>query len=143
MPHDVSQALFQSPSINCPIFRRSSNGCSRLGVNAIRVSSRFFDECEMRDIEDWLDVINDNPVFRLSQSADRGVEVAPLKLDVEKSRLLIWGSEVGVSQQALRTRNSSTCVWLVIQKILSQVESLLTDSERLRTSYGIRTLETP
>lgn len=31
----------------------------------------------------------------------------------------------------------------VIQKDLSQVESFLTDSEMLRTSYGIRTLETP
>lgn len=82
--------------------------------------------------------------FRLAQSADRDVEVALLKLDVEKARLLIWGSEVGVfftspqNPQLLDLRIAE-----VIQKVLSQVESLLTDSERLRTSYGIRTLETP
>ncbi|RYP20524.1 hypothetical protein DL767_009427 [Monosporascus sp. MG133] len=82
--------------------------------------------------------------FKLAQCADREVEVALLKLDVEKARLLIWGNEMGIfSTGPQRPQLLDERVIELIQDILSQVETLLTDSETLRTSYGMRTLETP
>ncbi|KAK5044958.1 hypothetical protein LTR84_010330 [Exophiala bonariae] len=77
--------------------------------------------------------------FKLAQRADREVEVVLLKLDIEKTRLLIWGDQVGMfsaSHQDHRLLDKR--VVGLIQRILSQIESLLTDSEKLRASYGVR-----
>jgi hypothetical protein len=80
--------------------------------------------------------------FKLAQHADRAVEVVLLKLDIEKARLLIWGDNVGVfsaggpNPQLLDERMVD-----LIRRILVQVESLLTDSEKLRATYGVRNLD--
>jgi len=82
--------------------------------------------------------------FKLAQHADREVEIVLLKLDVEKARLLIWGNEVGIfSANRQYPQLLDNSVAEVIQRILCQIETLLTDSEKLRTSCGVRTLETP
>src|SRR5436190_16629345 len=82
--------------------------------------------------------------FKLAQRANRDAEVVLLKLDIEKTRLLIWGENVGIfsaSRQDERLLNEGMAE--VIQRILSQIESLLTNSEELRTSYGVRNLDSP
>lgn len=82
-------------------------------------------------------------LFKLAQRADKDVEVVLLKLDIQKTRLLIWGDNVGIfsanhrSPELLDERLVG-----IIQRILGQVEKLLTDSEKLRASYGVRNLDT-
>jgi hypothetical protein len=80
--------------------------------------------------------------FKAAQRADEDVEILLLKLDVEKTRLLIWGNEVGIfntNQQHSRLHDEETVTLLA--RILGQIERLLTDSEQLRSSYGLRTQE--
>ncbi|SCO88755.1 uncharacterized protein FRV6_12882 [Fusarium oxysporum] len=80
--------------------------------------------------------------FRLAQSAEREVEVALLKLDVEKARLLIWGSEVGVLSASPRNPQLlNEHIARLIQEVLRKIETLFTDFENLRTKYGMRLLE--
>ncbi|KAI8625427.1 prion-inhibition and propagation-domain-containing protein [Xylariaceae sp. FL1651] len=82
--------------------------------------------------------------FKLAQHANKEVEVVLLKLDIEKARLLIWGDNVGIysaGHQHPRLRDEARVE--LIQRILSQIESLLTDSEKLRASFGVRTLDNP
>ncbi|KAF9775764.1 hypothetical protein IL306_006106 [Fusarium sp. DS 682] len=82
--------------------------------------------------------------FKLAQHANREVEIVLLKLDIEKTRLLIWGENVGIfSASRHNPRLLDEHVGELIKRILSQIESLLTDSEKLRTSYGTQTLDTP
>jgi hypothetical protein len=82
--------------------------------------------------------------FKLAQHASREIEVVLLKLDIEKTRLLIWGDNVGIySARHQDPRLLDERIVELIRRILSQIESLLTDSEKLRTSYGVRTLDTP
>jgi hypothetical protein len=81
--------------------------------------------------------------FKLAQRASRDIEVVLLKLDVEKARLLIWGEHVGLFSASHQDRRLlDERVAGLIRRILSQIEGLLTDSENLRTSYGVRTLDT-
>lgn len=78
--------------------------------------------------------------FKLAQRTSREVEVVLLKLDTEKTRLLIWGENVGIfSPSHQDPRLLDERVVELIQRILSQIESLLTDSEKLGTLYGART----
>ena len=60
-----------------------------------------------------------------------------------EGRLLIWGDNVGVfsagQQNALLLDERMVDL---IKRILEKVEGLLTDSEKLRTSYGVRNLDT-
>ncbi|KAH7173922.1 prion-inhibition and propagation-domain-containing protein [Fusarium flagelliforme] len=82
--------------------------------------------------------------FKLAQHANREVEIVLLKLDIEKARLLIWGDYIGIfSASHHDPRLLDGHVGELIKQILFKIESLLTDSEQLRTSYGTQTLETP
>ncbi|KAH7304680.1 prion-inhibition and propagation-domain-containing protein [Stachybotrys elegans] len=81
--------------------------------------------------------------FKAAQRADTDIEKLLLKLDIEKTRLLVWGNESGifsVNQQHSNLRNESTVT--LLGRILTQIEELLTDAERLRF-YGLRVPETP
>ncbi|KFA71247.1 hypothetical protein S40288_07795 [Stachybotrys chartarum IBT 40288] len=82
--------------------------------------------------------------FKLYQNATRDIEVVLLKLDIEKARLLIWGENVGIL--SAHHRNSQLLnerIAELIKEILRQIQELLTDSDKLRTSYGVRTLDSP
>lgn len=82
--------------------------------------------------------------FKLAQRASRDAEIVLLKLDIEKARLMVWGENVGifsainVDRQLLDSR-----VVELVQRILCQIQSLLTDSDKLRTLYGVQTLDAP
>jgi hypothetical protein len=82
--------------------------------------------------------------FKLYQNATRDIEVVLLKLDIEKTRLLIWGENVGIfsathrNQQLLDERVAE-----LIKRVLQQIQDLLIDADKLRTSYGVRTLDAP
>ncbi|KAK4097443.1 hypothetical protein N658DRAFT_489203 [Parathielavia hyrcaniae] len=81
--------------------------------------------------------------FKLAQQADKYSEVVLLKLDNEKTWLLIWGENVGLftaSGQNPQLRDER--VVDLIRQILIKVEKLLTDSEHLRASYGAQNLDT-
>ena len=81
--------------------------------------------------------------FKLVPHADRAVEVVLLKLDIEKTRLLIWADSVGVfSASGPNPQLLDERVIDLIGRILAQAESLLTDSEKLRATYGVRNLDT-
>ena len=65
-----------------------------------------------------------------------------MKLDIEKTRLLVWGNELGIftlNQQHYKLRDEEAATLLT--RILRQIEKLLTDSEVLRSSYGLTTQE--
>jgi hypothetical protein len=82
--------------------------------------------------------------FKLYQGATRDIEVVLLKLDIEKARLLIWGQNVGIfddNHRHLQFLNEEVAG--VIKRILVDIEKHLTDSEELRTSYGVRSPDSP
>lgn len=82
--------------------------------------------------------------FKLYQGATRDIEVVLLKLDIEKARLLIWGQNVGIfddNHRHLQFLNEGVAG--VIKRILLDIEKHLTDSEKLRTSYGVRSPDSP
>ncbi|KAH7112430.1 prion-inhibition and propagation-domain-containing protein [Dactylonectria macrodidyma] len=82
--------------------------------------------------------------FKLYQHATREIEVVLLKLDTEKARLLIWGDNVGIFSATQRNPHLlDQRVADVIERILEQIQDLLTDSDKLRTTYGVRTLDSP
>jgi hypothetical protein len=82
--------------------------------------------------------------FKTAQRTDEDVEILLLKLDIEKTRLLVWGNEVGifnVNLQHSKLHEEGTVT--LLERILDQIKRLLTDSERLRASYGLRIQESP
>jgi len=81
--------------------------------------------------------------FGLAQGADRETEVALLKLDIEKTRFLIWSENVGILLESRDPRLLDERVVARIWPALCQIKILLTDSVRLRTSYGAHALDTP
>ncbi|KAK4153496.1 prion-inhibition and propagation-domain-containing protein [Chaetomidium leptoderma] len=77
--------------------------------------------------------------FKFYQGATRDIEVVLLKLDIEKARLLIWGENVDIL--SANPRDSPLLnqgMAELIKDILSMIQGLLTDSEKLRTQYGVR-----
>ncbi|KAF7506106.1 hypothetical protein GJ744_012257 [Endocarpon pusillum] len=82
--------------------------------------------------------------FKTAQKADEDFETLLLKLDIERTRLLVWGNEIGmfsVNQQHSKLHDEK--IVTLLAQILGQIERLLTDSETLRSSYGVRVQEPP
>jgi hypothetical protein len=77
--------------------------------------------------------------FKAAQRADEEVEIHLLKLDIEKTRLLIWGNDTGVylsiTKQHAKLRDEG--VLHLLAEVLRKIEKLLSDSETLR-SYGLK-----
>ena len=80
--------------------------------------------------------------FKAAQAFKKDSEILLTKLDIEKTRLLIWGSNVGI----LQARGSQRVCSLdnvdrstVIEECLESVKSLLTDSFDLQAKYGLQT----
>jgi hypothetical protein len=82
--------------------------------------------------------------FKAAQRTEEDAEILLLKLDIEKTRLLVWGNEVGIFNVNLRhSRLHDEGTVTLLARILGQIKRLLTDSERLRSSYGLRIQELP
>lgn len=81
--------------------------------------------------------------FKTAQHADHEIEVLLLKLDIEKSRLLVWGNEMQIfsmNRQGSWLRDQSNVA--LLERVFLQIDSLFTNSEKLR-KYGLRVSETP
>ncbi len=78
--------------------------------------------------------------FKTAQRAGEDIEILLLKLDIEKTRLLVWGNEIGMfsmDRQDSNLQNERTIT--LLSRILGQLQILLTNSEALRGTYGLQT----
>ena len=78
--------------------------------------------------------------FKTAQTFKKDSEILLVKLDIEKTRLLIWGNNIGIlearsSPHPLNDPVTST----VVEKGLESVKSLLTDTHALQARYGLQT----
>jgi Prion-inhibition and propagation len=70
----------------------------------------------------------------------RDLEILLTKLDVEKTRLLQWGDAVGLLSSYPRSRNTLLDVdhtRSMIERVLNCIFMLLTDTDKLRSKYGM------
>ncbi|KAF2676261.1 hypothetical protein K458DRAFT_437420 [Lentithecium fluviatile CBS 122367] len=86
--------------------------------------------------------VDDFAYFKAAQRAEDEVETALLKLDIEKTRFLFWGNEIGMfSGHRQHPRLFDEAAVQLLFRILSKLHSLFTDSEQLRASYSVATQE--
>ena len=82
--------------------------------------------------------------FDLIDSAHRyscGSAILLTKLEIEKTRLLIWGEAVGILESVDGTRDPQlhkTKVRPTIEIILVCIKMLFTDAENLKSKYGLQ-----
>ena len=82
--------------------------------------------------------------FKAAQTAEDDVDTVLLKLDVEKTRLLLWANEIGIySVNRQHAKLFDEPIANLLSRILTKIQAKLTDSEQLRASYGVGTLEAP
>jgi hypothetical protein len=79
--------------------------------------------------------------FKAAQSLEDDFEILLIKLDLEKTRLLIWGNAIGI----LKTADEGRAFELgeagkaeLIERCLRKIKSLLTDTKNLQDQYGLR-----
>ncbi|KAI9812045.1 MAG: hypothetical protein M1827_004938 [Pycnora praestabilis] len=75
-----------------------------------------------------------------ARSHGRDYELLTTKLDVEKTRLLIWGDMIGIFRTTADGRNKvldSPEVARVIERILNCIITVFTDSQALVSRYGL------
>jgi hypothetical protein len=81
--------------------------------------------------------------FKAGQALEEDFQLLLVKLDVEKTRLLIWGNAVGVLKPEDEGRvlelNDSQKVDL-IERCLESIKFLLSDAEKLQSLYGLRSI---
>ena len=77
--------------------------------------------------------------YKASQTFDEDYEILLVKLDLEKTRLLIWGDHVGIVKAEdegrspeLRTHGS------LVKKTLEQIKNLLADADKIQDHYGLQ-----
>jgi Prion-inhibition and propagation len=78
---------------------------------------------------------------RAAQAFGPDFETVLAKLDLEKTRLLIWGNSIGILQPAAKDRNPALQDEHIIGSILTclkQIEDLLSNAEKLRRHYGMQ-----
>jgi hypothetical protein len=79
--------------------------------------------------------------FKAGQALEEDFELLLVKLDVEKTRLLIWGNAVGVLKPEGEGRvadlNNSQKTEL-IGRCLDSIKSLLSDTDKFQNLYGLR-----
>ncbi|KAH0562496.1 hypothetical protein GP486_002817 [Trichoglossum hirsutum] len=71
---------------------------------------------------------------------EKDCDILLVKLDIEKTRLLIWGNTVGLFNIPTQGRNSileDTDTIELLHRCLSSIESLLTDADQLTKVYGV------
>ena len=81
--------------------------------------------------------------FKAGQALEEDFQLLLVKLDVEKTRLLIWGNAVGVLKPKDEGRvlelNDSQKVEL-IERCLESIKLLLSDTDKLQSLYGLRSI---
>jgi hypothetical protein len=79
--------------------------------------------------------------FKAGQALEEDFELLLVKLDVEKTRLLIWDNAVGVLKPQGKGRvaklNNSQKAEL-IERCLASIKSLLSDTDKFQNLYGLR-----
>ena len=79
--------------------------------------------------------------LRSFQSSDEELDILLVKLDLEKTRLLIWGNSVGVLQASGEGRApqlDDPDIMTTVRQCLKKISVLLTDSNELQRRYGLR-----
>ena len=79
--------------------------------------------------------------FKAAQSLAEDLKILLVKLDIEKTRLLIWGNAVGIlkiddSERAPDLRDPTKME--VITKCLEHIKVVFLDTDRLEKGYGLK-----
>src|SRR4051794_64066 len=80
--------------------------------------------------------------FRAGQDLEESLEILLVKLDLEKTRLLIWGNAVGIlkEDEARAIELSNATKIESIRRCLECIKLLLSNAGKLQDSYGLRPL---
>ena len=80
--------------------------------------------------------------YKSAQSFENDIQIILVKLDIEKTRLLIWGNAVGILQASIQEGRSATLEDSrnadLVQRCLEQMKSLLTNATELESKYGMQ-----
>ncbi|KAK3369552.1 prion-inhibition and propagation-domain-containing protein [Lasiosphaeria ovina] len=74
--------------------------------------------------------------FKAAQRMEKDCDILLVKLDIEKTRLLVWGSTIDVFDSGTAALSNETTINL-LHRCLGSIESLLTDADRLTRDYGV------
>ncbi|KAH0542808.1 hypothetical protein FGG08_002856 [Glutinoglossum americanum] len=84
--------------------------------------------------------------FKASQRIERDLEILLVKLDIEKTRLLIWGNSIGILAVESEKRVApleELAIGKKVEKWLECILSLLSDTNMLQKDYGITNAPEP
>jgi hypothetical protein len=79
--------------------------------------------------------------LKAAQVFEDDLKILLVKLDLEKTRLLIWGNAVGVLKDATEERApglGDSVKVESISKCLKCIKSLLSDADKLQKEYGVQ-----
>jgi Prion-inhibition and propagation len=79
--------------------------------------------------------------FRAGQSLEPDLDTVLAKLDIEKTRLLIWGNHIGILNATTEGRHAALQNEQILASLctcLKQIESLLSSTEQIGLKYGMR-----
>ena len=81
--------------------------------------------------------------FQTAKSLQGDFEILLLRLDCQKERLLTWGEIVGISKSETEGRNSDlkSTKHELIERSLSSIATLLSDTEKLQKEYGVESVD--
>jgi hypothetical protein len=79
--------------------------------------------------------------FKAAQSLAKDLNILLVKLDIEKTRLLIWGNAIGIlkvdeNERAPALRDPPKAA--VVEETLKQIKELLLGTEKLQKTYGLK-----
>lgn len=83
--------------------------------------------------------------FQIAKSFQSDFEILLLKLDCQRERLLTWGEIVGISKIEAKERNSDldSTKHELIQRALTSIVTLFTETEKLQKEFGVQSVEAP
>ncbi|KAF2454419.1 prion-inhibition and propagation-domain-containing protein [Lineolata rhizophorae] len=81
--------------------------------------------------------------FKATQTLDADLDILLVKLDIEKAKLLVWGNAVGILEEEWHRRITQALSTESLEKCLKSIEKLLTDSDELRRTYGVKISDSP
>ena len=84
--------------------------------------------------------------FKAGQRLEEDIDILLIKLDLEKTRMLIWGNAVGILKaedegRAVELSEPSTST--LVGRCLERVQSLLSNTEDLQKAYGLKAVAEP
>jgi hypothetical protein len=81
--------------------------------------------------------------FQAARTFAKDFEILLVQLDVEKTRLLMWGDALGVLRAAdvgRRPELGNTSKITLMERCLDSIHSLLSDAADLQSKYGVRSM---